>query len=245
MCLWAPCESKKPTFGRPAELQRHYIDKHVRPEVYRCTALVHSKLCGKAYYRTDKFRYHIVTEHPVETEFFCPIDLCEAGPYTFDLLCIHVSNHDTAVTRRTLGLAAPCYYSGEYRLSCPVKECDKRLWFTRLAGHLSSHDPNTRYCNREAIRGAGYCEITGHPLCPICRVSIDGEHELVYIEETASPHNLGPVTFHMYQFHWHEPEMLHKHRRDILKIDPFFAHHGRYIRDKMFKDILPTVSAKE
>lgn len=241
MCLWSPCESRR-AFAWPAELQRHYNDKHVHTKVYRCTALVHSKLCGKEYYRTDKFRNHIVTDHPVETEFFCPIDLCEAGPYTSDLLRVHVTEHGEADYKSYKKCSTWCRLFKEYGSICPVEDCGTKTSF--VISHLLSHDLNTRYINREAIRGAGYCEVSLRPLCPICRFSIEDKWGEFYVEETGRNVFLRGATLHMYRSHWHEPENLHKHRRDILKIDPAFDWHG-FIKDKVFKDILATVSTQE
>ncbi|SLM39711.1 Zinc finger, C2H2-like [Lasallia pustulata] len=233
VCLWTPCGSSR-TFNRPAELQRHYTDKHVRPNVYRCTALVHTKPCSKEYYRLDKLRYHIRTEHPRETEFVCPIPPCNAGPYTFDLLCVHVPSHDPATVRIFLGPAESCYEAKNPPLVCPVKDCGTKVNYYGSRHHLLSHDTDTRASNQEAIRGAGYSELDGLKLCPICGDSIDIRYT-----------GLGPVgnnwLDHMFQ---HEPEMLHKHRRDIFKIYPRFASSDPF-RNNVFKDVLATVLAKK
>lgn len=240
MCLWSPCGSSR-TFARPAELQRHYVDKHVRPEVYRCTALVHSKPCGREYYRLDKLQYHITTEHSEETEFSCPFNLCEAGPYPADLMYVHVSCHKWAPRTFSRQWNMRHFEIRYYLRVCPVVGCGRKLNYnTNFEGHLRSHDLKTRCNSREAIRGAGYCEVTGHPLCPICRVNIGPESRKA-IEETGRTIYVWAVQFHMYQSHWHEPEMLHKHRADILRINIDFASED-FIMDKVFKDILPTVS---
>ena len=236
MCLWTPCGSSR-TFKRPTELQRHYTDKHVRPIAYRCTALVHNKPCSKEYYRPDKLRYHIRTEHLLETEFVCPIPPCNAGPYTFDLLCVHVDSHDSTTKRNFLGLAQSCYNIGQHTLFCPVKDCGAKEKSIYYEYHLLvSHDTDTRASNREAIRGAGY-NLDGKTLCPICGDSI-GENWL------SSGAWLWAPWSHMFDRHWHEPEMLHKHRRDFLKICRGYGS-TNFVTNKVFKDVLATVLAEK
>ena len=245
MCLWTPCRSTR-TFGRVADLERHYSDQHVRSRAYRCTALVYSKPCGKVCYRPDKLNHHLKTEHLQETEFSCPIPLCNAGPYTFELLCIHVSSHDYGTIKSSLGPARSCYFFKGYPSPCPVEDCGEKvnsaMSFSR---HLRSHDTNTRDNNREAIRGVGYSEMTGLPLCPICGDSIDTDkrRERIVIEGTVSI--LFPTAFHMVRCHWDKPEMLHKHRRDILKLDPICFVLENFIKNKVFKDVLATKNAEE
>lgn len=168
----------------------------------------------------------MVTEHPQDTGLFCPIDSCNAGPYSFDLLSIHVGSHSFATRTSSLSVAGLRYERFEgYPSVCPVKNCGTKLASTgRLGLHLTSHDTNTRCNNRAEIRGAGYDEVTGHPLCPICGLGITREtSEKIHIEELGPSIYLSYVSAHMFRCHWHEPEMLQKHRRDILKIDGYFG----------------------
>lgn len=247
MCLWTPCRSTR-TFGRVADLERHYSDQHVRSRAYRCTALVYSKPCGKVCYRPDKLNHHLKTEHLQETEFSCPIPLCNAGPYTLELLCIHVFSHDKGTIKSSLGPASSCYFFTGYPSPCPVEDCGEKVKDPRdFPRHLRSHDTNTRDNNREAIRGVGYSEMTGLPLCPICRDSIDTdkEGELIVFEGTGEKEYFYPIGLHMFRCHWDEPEMLHKHRRDILKLDPIPFVFRDLIKNKVFKDVLATKNAEE
>ena len=111
---------------------------------------------------------------------------------------------------------------------------------TKVADHLRTHDSNSRGNNREAILGAGYSELNGNPLCPLCGVDIDTTAPFVLIEALGCRHWVSPTTSHMFRCHWHEPELLHTHRREILRVG-YDIEFDSLSENKIFKDVLPTV----
>ena len=133
---------------------------------------------------------------------------------------------------------------------CPVEDCGSKLMTTKIADHLRTHDSNSRGNNREAILGAGYSELNGNRLCPLCRVDIDTTVRTFVNKELDYSHWVGPITSHMFRCPWHKPELLHTHRREILKLWSAVTGHSfgfdplikdKIFKDKIFKDVLPTV----
>jgi len=220
VCLWSPCGSTR-TFGRVAELQRHYAQKHIRSKVYECTALGCLARGDKGFTRVDKLRLHVETCHNENTLFFCAIARCHDGPFTPDLLKIHTRNHDPVLRNQYSGEISGLYstVSGQDDPRCPIVGCEKPIRHHRS---LLRHDLDTRNRNMSAILTAGFNPTSGLLLCPICNADL----ELGWWDGSNKKHFLD---------HEHELGSLYEYRRWILKAWPDF---GTY---KVFDDVLPTV----
>ncbi|KAI9873077.1 MAG: hypothetical protein M1830_000856 [Pleopsidium flavum] len=211
------------TFGRVADLERHYAEQHLRSTIYDCTASGCLSRGEKGFARADKLRLHVSTCHNENTPFFCPSPPCHAGPFTPDLLEIHVANHkhDTfsrytpfwQIFRPLFGN----YFGGANQ--CPIEGCGRYIQYHKS---LLDHDLDTRNRNMSAIVTAGFNATTGLRSCPICNADL----ELAYVSEFNKKHFVN-----------HEQEFgsLYAYRREIFKAWLGFAN------DKVFDDVLPAV----
>ncbi len=230
VCLWEGCKSRNPTFGREAELQRHYSTQHVRSERFHCLAAVCIARDSKGFARLDKLQEHLRTYHHKDTLFMCPVTECDAGPLPPDLLHIHYHGHSVDIKndadKKWTGYMSCCHNT------CPLQGCDKLL-ATRFKEQyfplhrVFHHDRHARSANASAILSAGYNPLSGWPLCPVCMIELENGWWGSYEEH----------------FSGHEFELLHNHRRDILKIAPYFGERKAF--QPVFADIMPTVARRE
>ncbi|KAI9870028.1 MAG: hypothetical protein M1830_004771, partial [Pleopsidium flavum] len=221
VCLWSPCRSKR-TFGRVAELQRHYAEQHLS-KTYQCTASGCLSRGEKGFARADKLRLHVSTCHNENTPFFCPFDPSHAGPFTPDLLAIHVAHHkhDPFSQYTTFWEIFRLFFLDYFNRvnQCPIEGCGKTLQYHKS---LLEHDLDTRNRNMSAILTAGFNATTGLRSCAICHADLE----------------LGSTSeFNKKHFVNHEQEFgsLYAYRREIIKVWLGFAN------DKVFDDVLPAV----
>lgn len=219
VCLWSSCKSSR-TFGRVADLQRHYEEQHVRSKVFDCMAVGCPAKGLKGLTRADKLAVHLETHHSKNTPLLCPVPQCSAGPFLPALLFVHLHWHTHDVRAQNhvqiSCLATMCF-------PCPVQGCNKN--FGQGRHHLEVHDMNTRMREASAILAAGYSPASGLPICPVCNAK------------------LTPVTwlsdFNTQHFLSHDWESLYAHRSDILQVWNNFG----TIKDfqQVFEDILPAM----
>lgn len=217
VCLWSPCKSSR-TFGRVAELQRHYEEQHVRSKVFDCMAVGCPAKGLKGLTRADKLAVHLETHHSKNTPLLCPAPQCSAGPFLPALLFVHLHWHTRDVRAQNHGqlncLAAMSF-------PCPVQSCNKNLG---QGDHdLEHHNMNTRMRDALAILAAGYSPTSGLPICPVCK---DELTPVTWSSDSNTQHFLS-----------HDWESLYAHRSDILKVWILFG----TIKDfqQVFEDILP------
>lgn len=217
VCLWSPCKSTR-TFGRVAELQRHYSEQH-RSKVLDCMAISCPAKGRKGFTRSDKLSMHLRSHHSMNTLFLCPVSECDAGPLPPDLLWGHLTWHNKYNYPQIRSIAAMCF-------SCPVQGCTRDFW--RGYHFLIHHDIDTRQHEASVILAAGFNPTSGEPICPICNIELEQAH---FWSVANTKHLLS-----------HDWESLYKYRREILRAWPRFGLEAKF--QHVFEDILPTVDQR-
>ncbi|CAI7630238.1 unnamed protein product [Penicillium bialowiezense] len=76
-CKWQDCTSSR-SYGRPSSLLRHVREKHVSPNVFRCSV----PQCGRSFGRGDKLQEHLRSHENKELRKGSKRHSCHEGPCT-------------------------------------------------------------------------------------------------------------------------------------------------------------------
>jgi len=224
VCLWSPCKSTR-TFGRVAELERHYDEQHVRSRIFDCMAVDCSAKGVRGFARLNKLSIHLETHHSKNTPFLCPYTQCSAGPFPADLLYVHLKLHNRYTQHDYESqielLSVMCF-------SCPVQGCMEGTSVYRKLHHLYCHNLDARKRDASAILAAGYSPTSALALCPVCNAELPSGQSRWLTNRTNMEHLLS-----------HDWESLYKYRREILRVRPWFGEAREF--KQVFEDIMPTV----
>ena len=209
------------TFGRVAELQRHYDEQHVRAMVLDCVAVSCRAKGLKGFARWNKLSDHLKTHCSKNTLCLCPVPQCGAGPFPADLLQVHIGRHKPSFGAHNRTYIKIIKALTKPDALCPVQGCHEDL----RRGHEldADHHIDTRKLNAAAILAAGYNPISGKPVCPVCNAQLKNSS----LGEAKIEHFLS-----------HDWELLYRYSREILKVLPGFGTHLAF--RPVFADILPT-----
>ncbi|KAI9718456.1 MAG: hypothetical protein M1812_004177 [Candelaria pacifica] len=157
VCLYEQCPSKR-TFGRIAELERHYR-KHFPEKTYECTASGCRYRGTKAFYRLDKFKDHVKDNHDADTLFTCPVPQCSVEDLKGFYLALHIRGHELFIRH---------YQSYEAEFAA-LSQLTSATWFQAQIPETNAALQNfMRLHSYRFYRPDHYWSIGGYEACPIC-----------------------------------------------------------------------------